>query len=186
MVTTNEKKVFIKWFLNSFKLAKKEAVWLITYLTSDDKLLEKVHFVDDLHGLTKAILISTECVNLTPFKFYKNNRVTPDIETAFLDIRSNPKEDIYICLYFKARDTSPEYAAVLEVNPMEKQNLVKDTLLELMAEMVLDKAINDFNKKKLYESIDLALKNGDKELFLKLTKQLNLLLEAESRYKSLS
>lgn len=180
-ITINQKKEFIKWFLNSYTLTKKEAAWLITYLASNDKLLEKVHFVDDIHGLPKAILISTECVTMTPFKFYKNNRVTPDVETAFLNIRSNPEEDIYIGLYFKDRDTSPEYAAVLEVNPMERQNLVKDNLLELLAELVLDQAIRDFNKKKLYEAIDAALMKGDKENFIELTNQLNDLLKSEQK-----
>lgn len=181
MVSVNEKKEFIRWFLNTYKVSKKEAAWLITYLASNDTLLEKVHFVDDIHDLPKAILISTECITMTPFKFYKNNRVTPDVEAAFLDIRSNPDEEIFVGLYFKDRDNSPEYAAVLEVNPMEKQNLIKDTLLELVAEIVLDRAIRDFNKEKLYAAIDDALQKGDKEKFLALTNQLNLILAEEKK-----
>lgn len=173
MITVNEKKEFIKWFLNSYTLSKKEAAWLITYISSKENLLERVHFVNEIVGLPKAILISTECVAMTPFKFYKNNRVTPDVEAAFLDIRSNPEEDIYIGLFFKERDTSPEYANVLEVNPMEKQKLVKDNLLELMAELLLEQAIKEFNKKKLYEAIDLTLLNGDKKRFFELTNKLN-------------
>lgn len=179
MITVNEKKEFIRWFLNSYKIAKKEAAWLITYLAANDTLLEKVHFVDDIHDLPKALLISTDCITMTPFKFYKNNRVTPDVEAAFLDIRSNPDEDIYVGLYFKDRETSPEYSAVLEVNPMEKQNLVRDTLLELVAELILDQSIRDFNKQRLYEEIDKALSIGDKETFIKLTDQLNIILKIE-------
>ncbi|WP_339062742.1 ReoY family proteolytic degradation factor [Tepidibacillus marianensis] len=171
------KKDFIKWFLNSYTLAKREAAWLLTYLASNEKLLEKVHFVDDIHDLPKSILISTECVTMTPFKFYKNNRVTPDVETAFLDIRSNPDEHIFIGLYFKDREHSPEYAAVLEGNKMERQNMVKDSLLELFAEMVLDQATFQFTKEKLYIAIDEALQKGDKEEFIKLTEQLNELLK---------
>jgi len=173
MITLNEKKEFIKWFLDSYTLSKKEAAWLITYISSKESLLEKVHFVRDIIGLPKAILISTECVSMTPFKFYKNNRVTPDVETAFLDIRSNPEEDIYIGLFFKERDTSPEYASVLEVNPMEKQKIIKGNLLELMAELTLDQAVREFNQKKLYEAIDSALLQGDKTKFLELTEKLN-------------
>lgn len=179
MITVNDKKEFIKWFLNSYKVTKREAAWLISYLASNDSLLEKVHFVDDIHNLPKAILISTDCVTMTPFKFYKNNRVTPDVEAAFSDIRENPEEDIYIGLFFKDRDTSPEYAAILEVNPMEKQNIVRDSLLELVAEIVLDKSIRSFNKEKLYEAIDNALINDDKKTFIELTNQLNKLIEVE-------
>ena len=177
MITTSEKKDFIKWFLNSYTLAKREAAWLLTYISSNENLLERVHFVDDIHDLPKTILISTECVTMTPFKFYKNNRVTPDVETAFLDIRSNPAEDIYIGLYFKDREHSPEYTAVLEGNPMERPNVVKDSLLELFAEMVLDQAVLQFNREKLYIAIDEALQKGNRAEFIKLSEQLNHLLK---------
>ncbi len=183
MITVNEKKEFIRWFLKSYRLSKKESAWLITYLASNDKILEKVHFVDQIHNLPKVIVISTECVTMTPFKFYKHNRVTPDVETAFLDIRSNPQEDIYMGLFFKDRENSPEYAAVLEVNPMEKQNLLKDTLLGLLAEMVLDEAVREFNKKSLYEAIDEALLNSDKNKFIMLTNQLNDILKLKVEQK---
>ncbi|KXG43625.1 hypothetical protein U473_06050 [Tepidibacillus decaturensis] len=71
MITVNDKKDFIKWFLSSYTLAKKEAAWLLTYIASNDKILEKVHFVEDIHDLPKSLFISSECVTLTPFKFYK-------------------------------------------------------------------------------------------------------------------
>lgn len=181
MVTTDSKKDFIKWFLDTYSFTKREVAWLFSYLASNDKLMEKVHFVDNVHHLPKAILVSTDCVTMTPFKFYKNDRVTPDVETAFLDIRSNPDEEIYIGLVFKDRESSLEYAAVLEVNPMEKQNLVKDTLLELMAELVLDQMEHEFNKKQLYRAIDEALITGNKDKFIELTKQLRELLKLEEK-----
>ncbi len=179
MITTGDKKEFIRWFLDTYSFVKKEVAWLLTYLTSDEKLLKNIHFVEDIHNLPKAILISTDCVTATPFKFYKNNRVTPDVESAFLDIRSNPEEELYIGLLFKDRDASLEYAAVLEVYPMEKQNLMKDTLLELLAELVLDQSVREFNKKQLYRLIDDTLQNGNKERFIELTNLLNGLLELE-------
>jgi len=181
MVSTDHKKEFIRWFLHSYSFLKKEIAWLLTYLISDEKLLEKIHFVENIHHLPKAIFVSTDCVTATPFKFYKNNRVTPDVETAFLDIRSNPEEELFIALMFKDRDSSLEYAAVLEVNPMEKQNVVNDTLLELLAELILDHSVREFNKKQLYKGIDEALKNGNKEKFIELTNHLNELLQTEQR-----
>lgn len=179
MITVNKKRDFIHWFLDNYTLSKKEATWLLTYLASNDKFLERIHFVEDIHDLPKSILISTECVTMTSFKFYKNSRVTPDVETAFLDIRSNPDEDIYIGLFFKDRESSPEYAAILEGNPMERQNLVKDSLLELLAEMTLDEAVRVFNKDKLHKEIDQALIIGDKNKFMELTEQLNKIIDEE-------
>lgn len=181
MISLQDKKAFINWFLENYTIAKREAAWLLTYIASNHQLLEKAHFVEDVQGLPKSIQIATECVTMTPFKFYKNNRVTPDVETAFLDIRSNPDEEIYIGLFFKNRDQSPEYATILEGNPMEKQKLIKDSLLDLMAELVLDHSIRTHTKEKLYQEIDQALADGDKKRFLLLTQQLNLILKEENK-----
>lgn len=178
-VTTSEKKTFIKWFLDNYELQKKEATWLLSYLASDERLLERVHFIDNFHNLPKTILMSTKCIQMTPFKFYKHKRVTREVEKAFYDIRSNPHEDIYIGLFFKDRAVCPEYAAVLEGNPMDKQNVVQDSLLSLMAEIVLEQSLQEYRKKKLYEQIDEALAIGDEETFLKLTEELKELLDLE-------
>ncbi|GAB7387536.1 ReoY family proteolytic degradation factor [Bacillaceae bacterium] len=175
IVTVTAKKHFLKWFLRRYEPQKKEAVWLLNYLLANDKLLEKVHFIDNFKNLPKTILISTKCVDMTPFKFYKNKKVTPDVEKAFHDIRSNPDEDIYIGLFFKDKDRSPEYAAVLEGNPMERQDVVHDVVLELMAEIVLDRALRSFKREKLYQEIDRALAEGNKEAFLALTEELRAL-----------
>ncbi|MFC4078073.1 ReoY family proteolytic degradation factor [Salinithrix halophila] len=178
-VTVSEKKEFIQWFLNRFELQKREAAWLLNYLCSDDELLERTHFVDSLRHLPKALLISTRCIQMTPFKFTKNRRVSSDVETAFYDIRSSPQEDLYVSLYFKERSSCPEYAAVLEGNPMERQDLVQDTLFGLFAEMILDQAVRDFQEKELYRRIDEALAIGDEKQFLQLTEQWLQLVENE-------
>ncbi|WP_245726259.1 ReoY family proteolytic degradation factor [Marininema mesophilum] len=178
-VTVSEKKEFIQWFLNRFELQKREAAWLLNYLCSDVELLERTHFVESLRQLPKTLLISTRCIQMTPFKFTKNKRVSSDVETAFYDIRSCPKEDLYISLYFNERSSCPEYAAVLEGNPMEKQDLVQDTLYSLFAEMVLDQSVRDFKEKDLYRRIDEALACGNEKKFLQLTEQWIRIVENE-------
>lgn len=55
---------------------------------------------------------------------------------------------------------------------MEKMSMIYETLLSLHAELVLDDAIREFKKKRLYEEIDLALQQGDESNFLKLTEEL--------------
>ncbi|OYD09971.1 ReoY family proteolytic degradation factor [Paludifilum halophilum] len=176
-VTVSEKKEFIQWFLGRYELQKREAAWLLNYLCSDDQLLERTHFVDSLRRLPKSISISTRCVQMTPFQFTKNGRVSTDVETAFYDIRSCPREDLFISLYFKERSACPEYAAVLEVNPMERQDLVQDSLCSLLAEMILDQAVREFREKELYRRIDDALARGDEKQFLQLTEQWLAIME---------
>ncbi|MBO9129240.1 IDEAL domain-containing protein [Bacillus sp. 165] len=55
-----------------------------------------------------------------------------------------------------------------------KQSEMVDSLL---AEMVLDQALRNFRKGQLQKEIDLALQDGNKEQFLRLSKELNLILQ---------
>lgn len=117
---------------------------------------------------------------MTPFKFYKNKRVTSDVEKAFLDIHNNPNEDIYIGLFFKERTSSPEYAAVLERNPMDDTKETIDALVSLQAELILDHAFKQFHLNSLYKRIDQALAGGDQASFLQLTTELKTVLEPDA------
>ncbi|RAL21073.1 YpiB family protein [Thermoflavimicrobium daqui] len=176
-VTVSEKKEFLDWFLNHYELQNKGAAFLLRFLSSDEKLLQKVHFVENVRLLRKCLIISTKCSKMPSFRFIKNKRMDSDVETAFFDIKFSPNEDIYIGLYFKDQNSCPEYAAVLEGNPMEKQDLVQDKLLGLFAEILLDHAVLDFKQKQLYKQIDEALAAGDREAFLQLSEQWREILE---------
>ena len=92
IITTMEKKNFLQWFLNRYELQNRESAWLITYIMSDEKLLENVHFVDDSTSTKRTILMSTKCVKGISFRFTKGKLVTSDVERAFHDIRLNPDE----------------------------------------------------------------------------------------------
>jgi uncharacterized protein YpiB (UPF0302 family) len=176
VIHVSEKKYFIKWFLENYELQNREAEWLLQYLASNDHVLEKVHFVDNFKNLPKTILMSTKCVQMTPFKFYKNRRVTSDVEKAFLDIHNHPNEEIYVGLFFKDRNLSPEYAAVLENNPVDLSRET-DALISLQAELILDYAVRDYRLAKLYEQIDLALDRRDEQRFAELTTNLKKIIE---------
>ncbi|AUS08716.1 hypothetical protein C1X05_07570 [Laceyella sacchari] len=177
-VTIQEKKEFIRWFLNRYELQKKEAAWLLEFLSSNERLLSRVHFVDHVRHLPKTMIISAKCSKMIPFRFTKNKRVGTDVETAFYDIRTNPNEEVYIGLHFKDRAACPEYAAILEGNPMEKHDLVQDHLLSLFAEIILDQAVKEFQRKELYKRIDHALQARDEETFLRLSEQWVKILES--------
>lgn len=169
VIHVTEKKVFIKWFLQNYELQNREAEWLLNYLAQNEEILENVHFIDNFRNLPKTLLISTKCVQMTPFKFYKNKRVTSDVEKAFMDIHNHPKEPIYIGLFFKERNQSPEYASVLEPNPMDDNRNATDALISLQAEMILDYAVRDFKLQYLYRQIDESLDRRDRQRFYDLS-----------------
>lgn len=66
---------------------------------------------------------------------------------------------------------------MMEVFKLGKQYVVQHHLLSLMAEIVLDQAIRDYELNRLYKEIDQALEDRNEERFLLLTDELNLMLK---------
>ncbi|AXI40005.1 hypothetical protein CX649_10315 [Bacillaceae bacterium ZC4] len=172
-VSVNEKKEFIRWFLNHYQLKRRECVWILNYLMSHDSLMENVHFVEHAKFCPRGMVMSTHCVDDVPFRFYKENVMTTDAEKSFHDIRLNKDEDLYIQLNFRAQYRSPEYAAVLVENPYLPKDMQRNEKDRLLAEKILEESIKKFQKEKLLRLIDEALDAHDEEAFRKLVKQLN-------------
>ncbi|MFS0656539.1 ReoY family proteolytic degradation factor [Bacillus sp. 179-C3.3 HS] len=174
-VSVNEKKEFIRWFLNHYQLKRRECVWILNYLMSHDSLMEKVHFVEQAEFCPRGIIMSTHCVDEVPFRFYKENIMTTDAEKSFHDIRLNKQQDLFIQLNFRSAYRSPEYAAVLETNPHIPKELYENEKDKDLAEKVLEHSIATFQKERLMKEIDDALDRHDQETFNKLAKELSLL-----------
>lgn len=172
IVSVDEKKAFLRWFLNEYQLKRRECTWLLNYLLSDDPIMERVHFVEQAELCPKALIISSTCVADIPFCFYKDKHVIMDAEKAFHDIRLNSEEHIYVQLNFFGAMTHPKYVSVLEENPfipIDEESTLVDALF---AEMFLDKVLREERKKKLLVEIDQALDRGDEKRFSELTKKL--------------
>lgn len=174
-VSVNEKKDFIRWFLNHYQLKRRECVWILNYLMSHDQLMEKVHFVEQAQYCPRGLIMSTHCVDEVPFRFYKENVMTTDAEKSFHDIRLNRDEEIYIQLNFHASNKAHQYAAVMEENPFMPKTLQVNEKDRLIAERFLTESLEKFRREKLLELIDEALDKQDKKAFNVLTQQLNRL-----------
>lgn len=171
-VSVNEKKDFVRWFLNHYQLKRRECVWILNYLMSHDGLMEKVHFVEQAQYCPRGIVMSTHCVDEVPFRFYKENVMTTDAEKSFHDIRLNREEEIFIQLNFHASNKVHQYAAVLEENPYMPKSLHISEKDRLIAEKFLSTSIKNFQREKLLRLIDEALDRGDKASFNQLTRKL--------------
>jgi uncharacterized protein YpiB (UPF0302 family) len=176
-VSVNEKKDFIRWFLNHYQLKRRECVWILNYLMSHDQLMERVHFVDQAQYCPRGLVMSTHCIDKVPFRFYKENVMTTDAEKSFHDIRLNRDEEIYIQLNFHAANQSHQYIAVLEENPFMPKHLQINDNDRVLAEQFLSASIKRFQKEKLLSLIDEALDQGNRSQFLLLTDQLNKLIK---------
>lgn len=174
-VPLNDKKVFIKWFLKNFQLKRREGVWILNYLLSNDELLTNIHFVDDAHYCPRAIVMSTVETTAIPFRFYKKNIMTSDAEKSFHDLRLNPQELMYVQLNFPNVPPSPVYLAVLEENPYMPKDLVIHEKDRLAAQRLLENSVMAFQEQQLLREIDDALDAGDKEKFFELSNLLQAL-----------
>lgn len=177
-----DKKTFVRWFLKNFQLKRRECVWILNYLLSNDTLLENIHFVEDAHYCPRAIVMSTVDSTGVPFRFYKGNIMTSDAEKSFHDLRLHPNESMYIQLNFPNVPPSSYYLAVLEENPYIPKNLHINEKDRLIAEEMLNNSMLTFQEEKLLKEIDEALDKGDKERFYELS---NLLQELKQTSKNL-
>lgn len=176
-VSVNEKKEFIRWFLNHYQLKRRECVWILNYLMSHDELLKKVHFVEEAQFCPRGLVMSTHCVDEVPFRFYKENVMTTDAEKSFHDIRLNRDEDIFIQLNFRGAYKQHQYMLVLEENPYMPKNLQISEKDRLLAEKFLQRSIFQYEREKLLKLIDKALDKYDKKAFQDLTTRLKQLEE---------
>ena len=178
-VSVNDKKSFIRWFLNNYQLKKRESVWILNYLLNHEEILANVHFVRDAKFCPRGIIMTSYCSKETPFRFNKNHIVTTDADKSFHDIRLNQKEPLYIQLNFKNAYQNPIYAGVLEVNPYVPDEYSITETDRTLAKKILEKTIFDFKLKEIQKAIDRALDEKDQQKFSYLTNELKQLKETK-------
>lgn len=180
-ISIQDKKTFIEWFLNHYQLKKRESVWILNYLINHDNLLNNVHFIREAKFCPRGIIISTQCSDDAPFRFYKNHLVTTDAEKSFHDIRMNREEALYVQLSFRNSIQNASYVAVLEDNPFIPEDYYITESDGKNAKQLLEKVLYDHEKKKLQKAIDHSLDTSNYQMFMELTKKLHKL---ETRNKN--
>jgi uncharacterized protein YpiB (UPF0302 family) len=185
-VTVDQKKEFIRWFLNNYQLRKREGVWILNYLLSNDKFLKKVHFVENANKTPRGIIMTTHCVNdfpLSSLRYYRNGEINTNAESCFHDIRLNRDDDLYVELNFKDKHNCKEYWEVLEENPFDEPDTSE---FEEQAVHFLDYCLYEFKVEQLKKRIDEAIDDGDKELFMKLTDELGKIEKVKKKFKTVN
>lgn len=172
-VTVQDKKSFISWFLGEFRLKKRESTWILKYLLNHQEILENVHFVHEADVCPRGIVMSSQCTEESPFRFYKNHLETVDAEKTFHDIRLNKNEPLYIQLNFRNARQNSLYAAVLEENPYKVEPICQEH--SEIAAHILDHTLRIREKNECLKNIDEALDKHDKNAFLLWTDKLDKL-----------
>lgn len=180
-VSVQDKKGFIQWFLNQYQLKKRESVWIFNYLLNHDHILKNVHFIREAARFCpRAVIMSTQCSQEVPFRFYKSQLITTDPEKSFHEIRLNHKEPLYIQLNFRDVKQNAVYAAVLEENPFIPDDYFVASADKRLAKELLNKLEFDYQRALLLKDIDKALDEKNEQNFYKSSEQLYK-LEQDSR-----
>jgi uncharacterized protein YpiB (UPF0302 family) len=169
-VAVNEKKNFIKYFLNNFQLQRRECVWILNYLVSHEDILEKIHFVDNIEKCENAVTMSTNCQYDAPaFAGIVRGSGTVDPEKFWHFIRVNNDADIYIQLVFSDKNKNQAYLNIMEENP----NIIDKNLKQYKkeAEKFINHCLKVHEKEALMHQIDKALDAGDEDLFKELSEK---------------
>ncbi|MBM7552474.1 ReoY family proteolytic degradation factor [Thalassobacillus pellis] len=168
-ISVQDKKDFVRWFLNHYQLKKRESVWILNYLINHEAILQYAHFVDEVEFCPRGILISAQGVKAPPFRFYKDKVMTTDAEKSFHDIRLNQNEPLYIQLNFDQSNQSARYAGVLEENPFVPVNHYLTSKDRRLARRLLDISLLEHQRQQLEREIDEALDTGDRKSFVRLS-----------------
>ncbi|WP_176222207.1 ReoY family proteolytic degradation factor [Tuberibacillus sp. Marseille-P3662] len=172
VISADQKRSFLKWFLSHYQLKNRECVWLLNYMASDEQLLNLMKFVEDVSDCPRAMVITDTNMDKQPFLYKKQQIETTQPEKAFHDIRMDQDAPIYIQLNFIAPFQSPAFVAVLEENPFYEDHRDIGNWYGEAARDVLEYAEQHFQKERLYHAIDQALDQGDSKAFHHLTRQL--------------
>ncbi len=172
-ISIDEKKDFVRWFLNHYQLKKRESVWILNYLMNHETLLSCVHFVQEVKFCPRGMEISAQGVSDPPFRFYKGQVMTNDAEKSFHDLRMNQKEAVYIQMNFEKSQLCSKYALVLEENPFLPKDYYLNDRDKNEAGRFLSHSLLQHRKKQLEQRIDSALITGDRDSFRHLCENLN-------------
>lgn len=169
-VTIEQKKEFLRWFLKRYQMKRRECKWILNYLLSHDDLLENLHFVEDVLYTPRSMMISVDGGQGTPFQFHKDGTNSANAETAFHDVRLNPKAELYLQLNFP-NNTAIEYLSVLEDNPHAQSYSIKNTNDAVFVEDFIAHIRKLSETEKRNRLIDEALDTGNNAWFMELTSQ---------------
>lgn len=171
-VSVGEKKQFVRWFLQSYKMKRRECIWILNYMLSNEELLEKTHFVEEAHYCPRAMVMSSTESKEIPFRFYKGNLMTADAEKSFHDLRLHPEDDLYLQLNFPNFPPSTLYLSVLEENPYLPKDAAVSEQDKALADQLMSESITVFREEALLKQIDEALDRDDRETFFRLSAML--------------
>lgn len=165
-VSIQDKKDFLKWFIQHHNIEAHEMNWFLEELIDDERALFYVHFVQDIQYCPKGIVITTTETEDVSFLFFKGNVQTEDVYTAYHELQLYQDEAIYVQMNFPQRTKNRLYQTVLE----DDVSFYQQT--KAVTEKLLAHSLLVGRKNFLEQEINKALENLDYEKFMMYSSQL--------------
>ncbi|SDI98335.1 ReoY family proteolytic degradation factor [Salimicrobium halophilum] len=180
-VSLTEKKRFLRWFLKSHKLKKREGRWILNYLLGEDRALKNVKFIEHAEFCPRGLYLSCHGTKGAPLTFFKGKIRTTDGDKSFHDLRMNLADPIYLELDYKESQRCSRLALVKEENPYLPEDYYVNEEEKGKASQWLDLQLLIQQKEQLSIQIDQAIDNRDETRFRELSTQY---VEVEKRIKN--
>lgn len=165
-----KKKKYINWFINSYKLKRMETAKILNFLLKRDNLLLHTHFVENVRRLPNAIIISAVDAVTVSFLCRLNDVYYEDVEEIINVLDSSPPEELFIWLSFDREHLCSLCGSVLEVKPqIQSKVFYHQVIKDLENELNQKIRKKEENRTSLQAEIDLALDQGNRELFISLS-----------------
>lgn len=170
-ISLEEKKRFLRWFLNNHNLKRWEGRWILNYLLGEDRALSNVKFTHHAEYCPRGLYLSCKEEKGSPLMFYKGKITTIDGDKPFHDIRMNFSETIYLELDYDNNEQCSNLALVEEENPFLPEDYYVNSKEKDLAGEWLDGQLLRKQKELLLGRIDEALDKKDEVLFELLTER---------------
>lgn len=167
-----EKHAFIRYLVSQHAFKKRHIIWVLNFLAHHDQYLDDIHFVEDVTGCPRRLILSTHEMNTPPLLFCDEEGEFTIAEKIIEKIQQHRGEALYVQVNFPNWKGNVRYLKVLEDNPYIEGLLHQDELSRC-ADEVIEQVQKEILKKQLVEAIDSALDSKDHELFKELTKRLS-------------
>jgi uncharacterized protein YpiB (UPF0302 family) len=165
-VTIQEKREFLRWFMQHFKIEAHDMHWFLQDLLDNEQTLEYVHFVKDLTDCPKGMLLNVAPNNDLTFLFFKGNVKTDDVYTAYHELQLYQHEKCYIQVDIPDCNNHPLFRAVLEADAVFQREIKRET------EALLSNLLYEGELSILQQKINKSLEQEDYEAFMLYSNQL--------------
>ncbi len=176
-VSLESKQQYIRWFMSTFALKRRDSRVILSFLLESEDVLTKVTFVENLSYVDSALLVSAKGSSTYPFMFrYRGEFIYSTLLTLQRLIDLDDADTIYIWLAYDPVSTSPDVQDVVQENPVVAWRTRAQRVARLLIRTVEDEMTELLQRKvELERLIDLALEQGDRSAFFRHTDELSLI-----------